>query len=134
MSKGPGKWQRVILERVERGEVVTIPDLLHVDFSRCRSGGEALKADYSQRVAIERAIKTLARRGRVQLGRARFEDGFQKAYKRQWVAIPLSVEYPIQHLDTKGNRCRIFPSRSDADCRRLGNGQIHRKELPTPEK
>jgi len=139
MSKGPGKWQRAILERVGRGEVVTIPDLLDVDYSNLGvlmhkniTNGDIISADYSQRVAIERAIKTLARRGQVQLARALFDWQDQKAYRNQWAAIPISVIYPFQHLDTQGNNCKIIPARSDADCRRQDKGLIYRQALPAP--
>lgn len=130
MSRGPGKWQRMILDRTSQGQIVTIPDLLDPDFSDCQSISDMIKKDWSMRVAIERAIKTLARRGLIRLGRVHYRDGFQRAYQHQWAALPISVEYPFQHLDTVGNECFIWPYNSDADCRRLESGIIYHAMIP----
>jgi len=108
----------MILERTTRGEIVTIPDLLDPDFSKCQSVGDMIDADWSCRVSIERAIKTLSKKGLVRLGWARFTEG-QNTYFNQWAALPLSVENPTQHLDTKGNSCFIRPSNPDDDIRSL---------------
>lgn len=79
MSRGPGIWQRQILERIEAGQVVilTAPEHTHAEQN-----------------AIRRAANTLARAGRVQVvshvieGRARL------------VVCPPDMPVPAQQLIT----------------------------------
>jgi hypothetical protein len=125
MSHGPGKWQRAILERTNKEEIVTIPDLLDSNFDHCQSYSDMINRDWSQRVSIERAIKTLAKRGMIKLGWACFSDGYQKAYQNQWCALPLSVDYSIKHLDTKGNPCTIRPEEPGTDKRKSITVECH---------
>jgi len=133
MSRGPGKWQKAILEKTNQGQIVTIPDLLDEYFDNYRSYKpgkgkviDLINADWSRRVAIERAIKTLAKKGLIRLG---WGSRFRGAYTGQWVALPISVDYPTQHLDTVGNEIKIFPAEPGADARSW-RGIHHQTLLP----
>jgi hypothetical protein len=53
MSRGPGTWQRVLLAALERQPAVHLHELLHEGATR------------SQRVALQRAVRVLAQKGRI---------------------------------------------------------------------
>ena len=59
MSRGPGLWQRVVLEMLERTPAVYVQDLLPVGYSR---------AQYS---ALLRAVSRLEELGRIEVTRYR---------------------------------------------------------------
>lgn len=61
MGRGPGKWQRLILEALDKSEVVPISRMAVIE-----NGGSLLPEEYS---ALNRAAHTLARKGVVGLVR-----------------------------------------------------------------
>lgn len=73
MSRGPGIWQRQILDRIEEGKVVILTGPEHT---------------HAEQNAIRRAAKTLEKAGRLQLFAHRI-DG-----RPRLVAAPLDMKVP----------------------------------------
>lgn len=69
MSKGPGKWQRTILDALETSDSVFLRDLLPSDYSQ---------ADYS---AIHRAAKKLQDAGKVWMTKPSY------AWRKNYTAV-----------------------------------------------
>lgn len=101
MSRGPGIWQRAILERIEAGKVVILtgPDQTHSDQN-----------------AIRRAANTLEAAGRLRIT-ALLIDG-----RSRLVACPLAMSAPGPHLVTglDGKVYRVPATRSPAE----GSAQV----------
>lgn len=90
MSRGPGLWQRQILDRIEAGKVVIL------------TGAEQTHAEQN---AIRRAAKTLEARGALKIVASRI-DG-----RSRLVACPVDMRTPVDRVvhGLDGKTYRVAP-------------------------
>ncbi|WP_448810469.1 hypothetical protein [Agromyces bauzanensis] len=79
MSRGPGVWQRAILERIEAGKVVILTAAEHT---------------HAEQNALRRATNTLEKAGKLKITSWRI-DG-----RPRLIAVPLDMKVPEPHVIT----------------------------------
>ena len=84
MSRGPGKWQRAILQAAEEQDTVFLDDLMPPPPDNGRvTFSQYLDERYAKWKAIERAARTLERRGLVVRGFKKIARGNFQGFKRK---------------------------------------------------